>query len=129
MFSNASSARKIAEQFAAQQRARDIATKGYSDIQLKQAKPKARTSAQLAKEDDTTSRTSTGSCDTGGIINSNGWREKQEETMNIAIDKIIDAKEKKKAERDEIVKKITYHVAKAKARLSHSNNRLGTIVF
>ena len=121
MFATQNHAFKIAEQFAAQQRAKEIALKGHSKIEVNNKKVKRRSTPSFNKQDSDTASTSTPSSEfTGG-----DWAEKQKQKMDVSISRIEDAVDEQHKELDSIEENIQRQVGLSRARLNGSANALG----
>jgi hypothetical protein len=140
MFANSSAAMKMAEQFAAQQRAREIAAKGYSNINLmnapkkKQSKPSP--SKQVPGSQSSCNGSVTGDTDDSSSFSSSSdaftaskgatpRRERQQEVIDAAMAKVDLSIDAQRAEQASVISKIDRHSKMALARLEHSHTTKG----
>jgi hypothetical protein len=141
MFSNQKAAMKMAEQFAAQQRAREIASKGSSSIVLKQSRqknqakpspkqvPGSRSSFDGGVPDSIDSSSTSFSSVSEAFTTANKsaatWKERRQEAIDVAMAKVDVSIDAQKAEQAVVLSKIDRHSKMGLARLGHSQNRKG----
>jgi hypothetical protein len=132
--SHASNAMKMTERFVAQQRAREIAAKGHSNITLthvpkkKQAKMRGSRSSFNESTVGNTEDSSSFSSGSEAMSASKGattWKERQQEVIDVAMAKVDVSMDARKIEQAVVVSKIERHSKMALARLEHSHNTKG----